>query len=34
MVTQWAFLVILAEVPEHAGQVEDGLHLLTEARAA
>lgn len=34
MVTQWAFLVILAEVAEHAGQVEEGLRLLAEARAA
>ena len=34
MVTQWAFLVILAEVAEHAGLVEEGLRRLAEARAA
>jgi class 3 adenylate cyclase/predicted ATPase len=34
MVTQSVFLVILAEVAEHTGQVEEGRRLLTEAWAA
>ena len=34
MVSQSAYLVILAEAAEHAGQVAQGLHLLAEAQAA
>jgi class 3 adenylate cyclase/predicted ATPase len=33
-VSQSAYLVVLAEAAEHAGQVAQGLQLLTEARAA